>query len=117
LGLIAFNPAARASFQAGLPMAGHWLSASRRRRPIEGGTGFDGSAANNNVTIGGVTCNVTAATSTQITCTLGNGPTGVRNVVVNVLGQGQASGTVTFTYTSDITSISPTSGSIGGKLV
>ncbi|XP_041373046.1 fibrocystin-L-like isoform X2 [Gigantopelta aegis] len=78
------------------------------------GTGFDSTPANNTVSIGGVACTVTAATATTITCNIGNGPTGSHAIVVDVAGKGLASGSVTFSYLSAITSISPTSGSIGG---
>ncbi|XP_053388768.1 fibrocystin-L-like [Mercenaria mercenaria] len=80
------------------------------------GTGFSGSVSGNIVTIGGVECTVTAARDNSITCDVGNGPLGSYPVLVNVDGKGQSTGNVQFTYTSNITSISPTSGSLGGKI-
>jgi len=82
------------------------------------GTGFSGSTSDNNVTIAGVPCTVTAATTSSITCDVGNGPVGAYDVIVNVAGNGDAaiSGNVEFTYTANISSISPTSGSLGGLL-
>ena len=82
------------------------------------GTRFSSTQADNTVTIGGVDCNVTAATSTSITCDVGNGPVGDYKVEVNVAGKGFAShdsSDVMFTYTADITGISPSAGSLGGK--
>ena len=70
------------------------------------------------VTIGGVNCTVTAATTSSITCDVGNGPVGEHKVKVNVGGKGLAShssGDVMFSYTADISGISPTTGSLGGK--
>ena len=70
------------------------------------------------VTIGGVNCTVTAATTSSITCDVGNGPVGEHIVKVNVAGKGLAShtgGDVMFSYTADISGISPTTGSLGGK--
>ncbi|XP_052805044.1 fibrocystin-L-like isoform X2 [Mya arenaria] len=80
------------------------------------GTGFSSTEGNNRVIIGDVECSVTAATSTSITCDVGNGPVGVHVVLVNVLGSGLSTGTVEFTYIADITSISPTSASLGGGI-
>ena len=83
------------------------------------GTGFS-STLDNRVTIGGVDCSVTAATTTSITCDVGNGPVGEHKVVVNIDSKGVAShsgGDVTFSYTADISSISPTTGSLGGESV
>ena len=81
------------------------------------GTGFDGTPSNNEVKIGGVTCNVTASTPTSVTCRVGNGPVGDHKVVVTVKDKGDADhgGTdVKFTYVAEVTSISPTTGSLGG---
>ena len=72
----------------------------------------------NKVAIGGVNCAVTAATTTSITCNVGNGPVGDQPVVVAVAGKGEAKhtgGTVMFTYTADVTGIAPTTGSLGGN--
>ena len=82
------------------------------------GTGFSSTNDNNMVTIGGVNCTVTAATTSSITCNVGNGPVGEHKVKVNVAGKGLAShtsGDVMFSYTADISGISPTTGSLGGE--
>jgi len=67
--------------------------------------------------MGGVDCSVTAATTTSITCDVGNGPIGTYPVIVNVDGKGLSTGSETFTYTADISSVSPSSGSLGGKRI
>lgn len=78
------------------------------------GTSFGASAADNSVTIGGVACTVTSASSTQLVCTVGAG-TGSHAVEVNVAGVGLASGSFSFSYNTRITSITPTSGSLAGQ--
>ena len=81
------------------------------------GSGFDADPANNTVMIGGVSCTVTASTSSTIDCTIGVGPLGAHKVMVTVAGKGYAehsSGNVTFSYDADVTSIDPSSGSQGG---
>lgn len=77
------------------------------------GSSFGASTADNTVTIGGVACTVTSASSTQLVCTVGAG-TGSHDVEVNVVGVGLASGTFSFTYNTQITGISPFSGSLAG---
>jgi hypothetical protein len=52
--------------------------------------------------------------TTSVTCNIGNGPMGQYNIIVLVEGKGQASGSLQFEYTADITGINPTSGSTGG---
>ena len=81
------------------------------------GTGFSSVTSDNNVTIAGVDCSVTAATTTEITCSVGNGPVGAYPVVVTVVDKGDAAiaGTVEFSYTAAISGISPSSGSLGGR--
>ena len=82
------------------------------------GTRFSSTQADNTVTIGGVSCSVTAATTTSITCDVGNGPVGDHKVMVNIAGKGFAShdsGDVMFSYTADVTGISPSTGSLGGE--
>ena len=83
------------------------------------GTRFSSIQADNTVTIGGVDCTVTEATTTSITCDVGNGPVGDHKVMVNVAGKGFASHSsdIMFTYTANITGISPSAGSLGGKAV
>src|SRR5262249_10469939 len=63
------------------------------------GTGFNATAAGNNVTVGGFTAAVTAATITSVTFTVPNGiclPTGNATVIVSVGGGGSAQKTVPF---------------------
>ncbi len=78
------------------------------------GTGFHTTASNNTIMIGGVTCNVTTATDTEIQCDIGAGPAGSHDVIVNVDGKGTANGGFQFTYLFQADSISPSSGSIAG---
>ena len=55
------------------------------------GTGFDSAEKENNVVkIGNTTCEVTSSTDTQIVCTVGMGPAGLRAVWVSVVGKGAA---------------------------
>ena len=55
------------------------------------GTGFDSTEKENNVVkIGNTTCKVTSSTDTQIVCTVGMGPAGLRAVWVSVIGKGAA---------------------------
>lgn len=84
------------------------------------GSGFESEPSKNTVVIGGVICAVTAASSTSITCNIGDGPVGTHTVVVTVAGKGHAdhtAGEVTFTYNSNVTSIDPEAGSQGGGLI
>lgn len=80
------------------------------------GTGFSTTPSSNIVTIGtsGV-CIVTIATATSLTCTISAAPAGTYNIQVNVLGQGLATSTTSFTATIllTITSLSPTQGGAG----
>ncbi|XP_069115226.1 fibrocystin-L-like [Argopecten irradians] len=81
------------------------------------GTGFSSTASDNSVMVGGVACSVTTASSTSITCTVGNGLEGIHKVSVSVTGYGLAqhsSGDVQYIYTTGITSFSPASSSLGG---
>ncbi|XP_013405337.2 fibrocystin-L [Lingula anatina] len=81
------------------------------------GTGFEANATQNTVTIGGTPCDVINATTSQIFCTVGNGPVGTFDILVNVDGKGYAnhsSGLQQFTYDLVVTGITPTNGSIGG---
>ncbi|XP_052060298.1 fibrocystin-L-like isoform X3 [Mytilus californianus] len=82
------------------------------------GSGFSLTQTDNTVTIGGVECTVTAAASTYLKCNVGNGPMGQFPILVKVAGKGQASGSIQFTYTAEITGISgQTSGSLAGGTV
>ncbi len=83
------------------------------------GTSFSSSASDITVIIGGVACSVTAASATSVTCNVGNGPVGSHKVVVTVTDKGSAAhsgGDVTFEYTASVTGLSPTTGSLGGKI-
>lgn len=80
------------------------------------GTGFSTTGTSNNVTIGTTgSCTVIGATTTSITCTISNGPSGSYAVGVNVDGMGlaSASGTYTANVPLQIASISPTEGGAG----
>ncbi|XP_066271366.1 fibrocystin-L-like [Branchiostoma lanceolatum] len=85
------------------------------------GSGFVPNTDNNTVTIGGVACEITAATEDEISCDVQENSGGSHVVTVEVDGKGFAShptdGEVVFTYTADISSISPTTGSLGGGTV
>ena len=83
------------------------------------GTRFSTTTTDNEVTIGGVACNVTAATATQLTCTLGAGEPGTRMVSVYVSGKGDATtqSDVTFFYEFNVDSVSPTSVYSSGKIL
>ena len=81
------------------------------------GTLFDGTTISNNVVkFGDVSCEVTAATASQITCTTGLNSQGPHDLWVSVKGVGAAiiSGSLQFSYNAQITGTSPTAGSIGG---
>lgn len=81
------------------------------------GTGFESSSGDRNqVFIGNTVCGVTAVTSTTIKCTVGNGPTGDADVKVNVEGKGLASGSVQFKYVTNVTSLTPSIGSVEGRI-
>lgn len=72
------------------------------------------------VTIGGVDCSVTDATTSSIICDVGNGPVGDHKVMVNVARKGfaeHASEDVMFSYVAQVTGIFPSTGSLGGDNV
>ena len=75
------------------------------------GTGFSTTVSDNVVMIGGVACDVTAATETELTCTVGQGSPGTRLVYVNVDGKGSATtdSDVEFFYEFTVSSVSPSS--------
>ena len=52
------------------------------------GTGFSTTASDIAVEIGGVACNNPTATATEITCTIGDSPSGNQAVSVLVGGKG-----------------------------
>ncbi len=80
------------------------------------GSGFTASVAGNQVTVGGVGCIVTAATTTEIKCKIGKSPAGDQKVEVNVLGCGLAGGSVTLSMTLSVSAVDPkTACSNGGK--
>mgnify|MGYP002474484666 CR=1 FL=1 len=66
------------------------------------------------VTVGGTPCSVSTVSTTSITCTVGSGSAGNLPVVVSVANVGQSNSDVTFQYTLQISSISPSRGSYGG---
>ncbi|XP_064639845.1 fibrocystin-L-like [Lineus longissimus] len=82
------------------------------------GTGFDIiTPTNNEVMVGGAVCEVTLATDTELTCTLGAGPAGDVIVSMHVSGKGRALGNFNVTYIASIASVSPTSSSTGGGAI
>lgn len=94
------------------------LSGSYNTEVTISGTGFDGVPSANKVVIGGAECTVKTASSNSIVCDAGDGPLGSYTVEVTVDSKGKAQhngGSNTFTYTSQITSISPVSGALGGN--
>ncbi|KAK3716577.1 hypothetical protein RRG08_039372 [Elysia crispata] len=78
------------------------------------GTGFSNTDADNTVVIGTTACTVTGSTTTAVTCTLNNGPTGPANVRVTVVGKGHASGSVSFTYVTGVSGLTASPGSVEG---
>ncbi|KAK7468041.1 hypothetical protein BaRGS_00036745, partial [Batillaria attramentaria] len=83
------------------------------------GTGFADSG--NVITIGGADCTETFASATSLTCSLSVGSEALsgdlsQNVKVVVPNKGLALGSVTFTFTPSISSISPAQGSMQGGL-
>lgn len=81
------------------------------------GTGFNNSISYNIVSIGGMVCIVTTATSTTIHCDIDNGPGGEHTVIVEVLGKGTAThrgGEVTIAFNSSIDNFTPSSSGLGG---
>ncbi|GFS10808.1 polycystic kidney and hepatic disease-like 1 [Elysia marginata] len=78
------------------------------------GTGFSSTDADNTVVIGTTACTVTGSTSTSVTCTLNNGPTGPAGVKVTVKDKGLASGAVTFTYVTGVSGLTASPGSVEG---
>lgn len=69
------------------------------------------------VLIGAQLCNVTAATSTSITCTVGPTPAGEHAVYVTVHGKGTAAGSFNFSSLASVSSLSTSQGSYGGGTV
>ncbi|XP_061168814.1 fibrocystin-L-like [Saccostrea echinata] len=83
------------------------------------GSGFGNETSDIFVKIGGENCQVVSVSNSSVECMLGNLPAGPNNlVVVEVVGQGLASGNLMMTGAGIITDISPTEGSIhGGTIV
>ena len=83
------------------------------------GTGFSTTSANNHVLIGLATCTVTSATSTAITCTVGEGTPGSREVkvVVTTKGAASADSPVMFRYNFAASSVEPASGYSSGMVL
>jgi hypothetical protein len=83
------------------------------------GTNLGAMAADNEVSIGDVLCIATASNANSVTCTLGQGSYGTYLVQLDVDGKGRAlhdGGNVTFQYQMDVTTINPTTGTLGGKI-
>jgi len=82
------------------------------------GTGFTTDSSDFVVSVGELDCVVSAASSTEITCTLEAGAAGVYDVAVVVKSRGVAeqpgSGQLTHEVSLEIFSNSPTEGSLGG---
>lgn len=84
------------------------------------GSGFSSSVAEVNVTIGGITCHVTSASSSSITCVTGQSIGGSQEIIVVIGDKGvakPASGKVLFTYPVIVNEIQPGRGSCGGGTV
>jgi len=80
------------------------------------GTGFSTTASENIVLIGSAgSCIATAASTTSITCTIGNAPSGSYSLSVNVGGKGLATNSASFSVSIplQITSFSPNTGGGG----
>ncbi|XP_033758550.1 fibrocystin-L-like [Pecten maximus] len=77
------------------------------------GTGFTSTPT---VLTGDVLCSITSYTSTQIQCSVGDGPSGPADVSTHIEGTGIATMDTSdqFTITASLQSFSPTSGSLGG---
>ena len=84
------------------------IDTSSRASIIITGSGFSNDSKNNLVKIGRTPCSVTASSPTQIACTPGNGPVGVYNFTLNVLGKGWATmlSSATFEYALIVSSFS-----------
>ena len=84
------------------------------------GSGFDATVSTaNTVEIGGVACDVVTATGAELTCSVGRGPAGSHDVVINVLGKGLAEhtgGVHRFVYSFQVTGIDPATGGNAGRL-
>ena len=74
------------------------------------GSVFSSAPNDNIVKIGEAECNVTASTSSSITCTIGAHAAGSYDVEVVVTNKGSATSSETFQYILEATSISPTTG-------
>ncbi len=86
------------------------------------GTGFGDAAEENTVSLGEANCEVTAASATQITCTIGDGAAGEFPVVVIVKQGGAglarvAAGVPLLTYATVVDSVEPRVGGICGGTV
>ncbi|XP_038070546.1 fibrocystin-L-like isoform X1 [Patiria miniata] len=81
------------------------------------GSGFSTNAGENNVTIGGVICDVTSFNETSVSCSVGQAAAGLYNVSLKVDGRGDSdypNGPITFKYELGVTNITPTAGSTAG---
>ncbi|XP_077992871.1 fibrocystin-L-like [Glandiceps talaboti] len=78
------------------------------------GTGFSSVTSDVTVTLDGVECTVSSASTTSIDCDLGEHSAGTFDVVVHVSGKGLATSSSTFEYQLTLTAVSPTQCSFGG---
>ncbi|XP_054766411.2 fibrocystin-L-like [Lytechinus pictus] len=78
------------------------------------GSAFSDVASDITITIDGVECSITSAASSQIECDLGAHSAGVYDVMIHVVGLGDADNAETFEYELTVSSTSPSTGSFGG---
>ncbi|XP_072025342.1 fibrocystin-L-like [Amphiura filiformis] len=85
------------------------------------GRRFSDDVLENNVTIGGIVCDVTSASETSLECDVGPGAIGNYTVVVNVDSKGFAAypnGDVQFEYETGVIGVDPENGStVGGTQI
>ena len=76
------------------------------------GSGFGSDVADNSVTIDGVECTVTSATSGSVECVVGSHSAGMYGVELYVNAIGYATSAVDFEYVLTVTSTTPTEGKL-----
>ncbi|CAF1300760.1 unnamed protein product, partial [Adineta ricciae] len=67
-----------------------------------------------NVSIGGVSATIVSVTSSSITCTIPSIPAGNHPVIVQVSSVGTSNSNIQFTYSLQLTNVTPNQGSYGG---
>ncbi|CAF1690270.1 unnamed protein product, partial [Adineta ricciae] len=67
-----------------------------------------------NVSIGGVSATIVSVTSSSITCTIPSIPAGNHPVIVQVSSIGISNSNIQFTYSLQLTNVTPNQGSYGG---